>query len=59
MRYFTSEADANSAVGRDARIETALSAIGGWDDLDFEEMLDALAEIRHRNPPTPLIELRP
>lgn len=58
-RYFTSEADARAFGTRDARIQRALSAIGGWDDIDFDEMMDAFHEIRHRNPPTPINESLP
>jgi hypothetical protein len=56
VRYFTSEEEADEAVsnGTDG-VQRALSAIGGWSDLDFDEMLDALNRIRHRNEPTPPI----
>ena len=56
VRYFASEADADAFVKREMRTRKALAAIGAWDDVDFDEMLDALDEIRHRNPPTPPIE---
>jgi hypothetical protein len=59
VHYFTSEADANEFLSRETRVQTALSAIGKWTDIDFDEMLDALDEIRHRNPPTPLIDSEP
>jgi hypothetical protein len=57
VHYFTSEADADQAVAAadDDSVARALGAIGGWSDLDFDEMLDALDEIRHRNAPTPPI----
>jgi len=56
VRYFTSEVDADrSAALGNANVARALHAIGGWSDLDFDEMLDALDEIRHRSQPTPPI----
>ena len=56
VRYFTSEVDADRAAALgNADVARALQAIGGWGDLDFDEMLDALDEIRHRSQPTPPI----
>ena len=58
VRYFTSEEEADRAVARDeSGIERALSAIGAWSDLDFDDMLDALDRIRHQSKPTPPIDL--
>ncbi|MGE3911311.1 MAG: hypothetical protein AB7K36_18285 [Chloroflexota bacterium] len=58
VRYFTSESDADQALAADAsNIQRALSAIGAWSDLDFDEMLDALETIRHKNQPTPPLTL--
>jgi len=34
-------------------VARAQGAIGGWCNLDFDAMLDALNEIRHRKTPTP------
>lgn len=56
--YFTSEDEADRVRARDSEnIRRALSAIGSWSDLDFDEMLDALERIRHESTPTPPIEL--
>jgi hypothetical protein len=57
VRYFTSEAEADAAVAQDSGIvERALSAGCGQSDEEFDEMLDELDRIRHRNLPTPLPE---
>ena len=57
MRYFTSEADADTAVGQaSVAVEQALNAACDQSDDEFHEMLDELDRIRHRNPPTPLPE---
>ena len=55
-RYFASEADANAFTARESRIQRSLGAIGGWDDIDFDEMLDELDRIRHtaRRPRCPI-----
>lgn len=56
--YFTSEEEADRVLSRDqANVERALSTIGSWSDLDFDEMLDALDRIRHESTPTPPIDL--
>lgn len=58
VRYFTSEEAADRALSHDqSNIQLALSAIGSWSDLDFDEMLDALDQIRHQSKPTPPIDL--
>ena len=58
VRYFTSEEEADEALSRDqSNVQLALSAIGSWSDLDFDEMLDALDRIRHQSKPTPPIDL--
>ncbi len=49
--YFSEEAVQAAITPED--IEYALGAVGAWSDLDWDEMLDALDEIRHRNPPSP------
>jgi len=57
VRYFTSEEEADRFLSKDEEgIKKALSAIGGWSDLDFDEMLDELDRIRHQSKPTPPIE---
>jgi hypothetical protein len=55
-RYFADEAAADAATSA-STIELALSAIGSWSDLDWDEMEEALDQIRHANPPTPLTTL--
>ena len=56
VRYFASEEAADQALSRDqSSIQRALSAIGAWSDLDFDDMLDALDRIRHESRPTPPI----
>ena len=58
VRYFTSEEEADRALSHDqSNIQAALSAIGSWSDLDFDEMLDELDRIRHQSKPTPPIDL--
>ena len=58
VQYFTSEEEADRAVsGDEHNVQRALSAIGAWSDLDFDEMLDELDRIRHRSKPTPPITL--
>jgi hypothetical protein len=55
VRYFTDQADGNSDV-EDEGVRQALSVIGAWSDLDWEQALDELDRIRHASPPTPLID---
>jgi hypothetical protein len=58
VRYCTSEEEADRALSKDqSNIQRALSAIGSWSDLDFDDMLDELDRIRHRGKPTPPIDL--
>ena len=54
VRYFTSEEEADAATSEDG-IQQALSAIGAWSDLDWDEMEAALDRIRHESKPTPPI----
>ncbi len=54
VRYFTSEEEADAATADDG-IQLALSAIGAWSDLDWDEMEAALDRIRHESRPTPPI----
>jgi hypothetical protein len=52
VRYFTKEEDADRAlVGSTTR--DALSLAGAWSDLEWDELAEALARIRHESPPTP------
>ena len=58
VRYFTSEEEADRVLAEDpSGVERALSAIGSWSDLDFDDMLDQLDRIRHQSTPTPPIDL--
>ena len=54
VRYFTDEA---AAARSDRTLEAALSVIGAWSDLDWEETADALDRIRHESQPAPPIDL--
>jgi hypothetical protein len=56
VRYFTDEQAADAAVSH-STTQAALSVIGAWRDLDWEEMVEALDRIRHESKPTPPIEL--
>ena len=56
VRYFTDEEAADAAVPQSAT-QAALSVIGAWSDLDWDEMVEALDRIRHESKPTPPIEL--
>ena len=55
VRYFTDEKAADAAVPHST--QAALSVIGAWSYLDWEEMVEALDRIRHESKPTPPIEL--
>lgn len=54
--YFATEEAADATLANDA-MQAALSAIGSWRDLDWEETVEALDRIRHESEPTPPIEL--
>ena len=56
VRYFTDEKAADAAVSQ-STTHAALSVIGAWSDMDWEEMVEALDRIRHESKPTPPIEL--
>ncbi len=56
VRYFAEEEAADAAISNTAT-EAALSVIGAWSDLDWDETVEALDRIRHETPPTPPIEL--
>ncbi len=52
VRYFADDDSADVAAAA-AVTQQALAAIGSWSDLDWDEMIDALARIRHDSTPTP------
>ena len=54
VRYFTEEQDAERGMGQDTSQE-ALSLAGVWRDLDWDELAQALARIRHDSQPTHVI----
>ena len=56
VRYFTDEKAADAAVSH-STTQAALSVIGAWSDMDWEEMVEALDRMRHESKPTPPIEL--
>ena len=56
VRSFTEEAAADEALLPDVT-QAALSMIGAWSDLDWDEMESALDRIRHESIPTPSFEL--
>jgi hypothetical protein len=56
VRYFTDEKAADAAVSPRAT-QDALSVIGAWNDLDWDETVAALDRIRHESEPTPPIKL--
>ena len=55
-RYFTDDEAADAATAP-ASVQRALSLLGAWSDLDWDEALDELDRIRHESRPTPPIEL--
>jgi len=56
VHYFADEAAADAAAA-DHALTRALTAIGSWSDLDWDETAEALDRIRHERTPTPPIEL--
>ncbi len=55
-QFFTDESEAKP--GRvDAGTRAALRAIGAWADLDWDEAVAELDQIRHQSKPTPPFEL--
>ena len=55
--YFADEKDADAAVA-DSALKKALSAIGAWSDLDWDDMERELHRIRHESKPTlPITDL--
>lgn len=55
VRYFVEEEAADAAL-TESVTQDALSLIGAWSDLDWDEMEEALYQIRHESKPTPLID---
>jgi hypothetical protein len=55
VRYFTSDEEADAAVGPDA-IEAARALVGAWSDLDWDDMVEWLDRVRHESPPSAPIE---
>ncbi len=55
VRYFAGDIPTDTSAK--AGIADALSVIGAWSDLDWEETAEALDRIRHDSLPTPPIEL--
>jgi hypothetical protein len=56
VHYLTEEKAADAAVTRSAT-QKALGVIGAWSDLDWDETVAALDQIRHESKPTPPIKL--
>jgi hypothetical protein len=54
-RYFTDEAAADAAL-EDEGVQQALSVIGAWSHLDWDQAVQELDRIRHESTPTPPIE---
>ncbi len=52
VRYFGAEAAADAATS-EGDLAAALSVIGAFGDLDWDEMEDALDRIRHESTPSP------
>ncbi|HWS83388.1 MAG TPA: pentapeptide repeat-containing protein [Ktedonobacteraceae bacterium] len=61
VHYFTESAQEDRAERKSTMIspsvQEALGLAGAWDDLDWDEMEQALHRIRHESKPTPPIEL--
>jgi hypothetical protein len=55
-RYFTDDAAADAALPAES-IQDALALAGAWSGLDWDEMIDALDQIRHQTPPSPPLTL--
>ncbi len=52
---FASEEEADARVSQ-GDMRRALAAIGSWSDLDWDDMVRQLNQIRHASPPTPPID---
>lgn len=55
VRYFAGDVPAQPSS--DAALRAALSVIGAWSDLDWDEFSADLDRIRHESRPTPPIDL--
>ena len=55
VRYFAGEEAADTALA-ERGTQDALSLIGAWSDLDWDEMEQALYRIRHESKPTPPLD---
>jgi hypothetical protein len=51
VHYVADEAELEELPGQSS-VERALALAGAWSDLDPDELLDALDEIRHQSNPT-------
>lgn len=58
VRYFTDEATAAATFQSEQSIGDALSVIGAWSDLDWEEAAAEPDRVRHESPRTPPVEPR-
>jgi hypothetical protein len=56
VRYFSTEQDADRVLVEDT-MQEALSLAGAWSDLEWDELAEALARIRHETPPTPPLQV--
>jgi hypothetical protein len=56
VRYFTSEAAADAAVGPQSVAEV-LAVAGAWRELDWDAMEEGLERIRRESRPSPPIDL--
>lgn len=54
-RYFADEAEA-AVAGSAQTVADARALAGAWRDLDGDEMVEELDQIRHANTPTPPID---
>jgi len=57
VRYSAGSPVATDGADADARLGAALSVIGAWSDLDWEDFSTELDRIRHESQPTPPIEV--
>jgi hypothetical protein len=52
VRYFMKEEDADRVLVQDTA-QAALALAGAWSDLEWDELEQGLARIRHESQPTP------
>ena len=55
VSYFNDEAAARAFTGKQPG-ESAMSVLGAWSDLDWDEFVEAIDRIRHQSKPTPPID---